>query len=97
MAESVSSKVVRLETQMAETNKSLDRIEGKVDTLIDRFEVTSNTFLSKNDFLKYQTSIETEIATLRKKNWVQNTLSAIAGAILLGIAGGFGYFIFIKK
>ena len=79
MAESVSEKVVRLETQMTDTKLQLNRVETKVDTLITKLD----DFTTLN--LEIQ-GLKEEISELKKHRvlfgWLFPTLAAAAGAIL---------------
>ena len=96
-AKSRDSEIAVLQTQMEDVKSTIGRIETSVNTLLERQESSGATFLTKADFEKYQLAQEVRMKALYKRTWVQNTLSAVAGALLLGIAAGFGYFIFIKK
>lgn len=82
MAETVTEKVVRLETQMTDTKVQLNRVETKVDTLINKLDAL--------------TLVQTEVATIRielndlKKSrvvtgWLYPTLSAVAGGIITAL------------
>lgn len=96
-AKSRDSEIAVLQTQMEDVKTTIGRIELSVNTLLERQEASGATFLTKVDFEKYQTAQEARMKALYKRNWVQNTLAAVAGALLIGITEGFGYFIFIKK
>ena len=79
MAESITEKVVRLETQMVDTKMQLSRVEAKVDTLITKLD----DFTVLN--LEIQ-SLKREIAELKQHrfltSWLFPTLAATAGAVL---------------
>lgn len=79
MAESVSEKVVRLETQMIDTKKQLDRVEDKLDSLIIKLD----------DLTLVQQQIdhlEEQVKELKRRRvlygWLFPTLAAVCGATL---------------
>lgn len=84
MAETVSEKVIRLETQMTDTKIQLNRVEAKVDTLITKLD----DFTVLNTEIK---GLKEDIINLKKHRvlfgWLFPTLAATAGAILAILVG----------
>lgn len=72
-----------------ELRTSTERLEGKLDGIASGFathkdiEVAKQQARLEHDAIYEKIgSVEIEVHNLKKRNWVQNTLSAILGAIL---------------
>lgn len=72
-----------------ELRTSTERLEGKLDGIASGFathkdiEVAKSQAKSEHDLIYEKINdVEKDVASLRKRNWVQNTLSAILGAVL---------------
>jgi len=74
----------------------LEKMEFKLDNYAGNF-ITHEVFeLRMREFDVKIKDIDLKIATAAKQRWVQNTLSAVLGAILTGLIGYILYGIFAK-
>lgn len=66
---------MRLETLMEQALSELKELRSEVKQMND-------SFVSQNQHDSDLAEIRAELKSLRKRNWVQNTLSAILGVVL---------------
>lgn len=92
-----AERIVTLEVQMSNLEKKVDAgftdISKKIDKLsndiVARNAVVDSRFVDRDDYEKRITNIEREL----NKRWVNNTLSAILGAVITGLIGAVFYFV----
>ena len=86
MSKSDNAEIAVLQTQMEDVKASVSSIETKVDKLLDRFEITVNSFVSKAELKKIVNDLESEleakIKAARNFNWVTHSLTAVLTVIL---------------
>lgn len=73
---------MKLETLMEQSLNEIKELRQEVKDL-------GSTFIIKADYDKDINEIRNDISLINKKRWIQNTLSAILGAILTLLIGFF--------
>jgi len=79
MTESVTEKVVRLETQMVDNKSQLNRVETKVDSLINKMD---NLTLLQTEVTTIRLELNALKASRALTGWLYPTLAAGGGAII---------------
>lgn len=90
MSVSKDPEIAVLQTQMDEVRKTGDRTEAKIDKLLERFEVTVTSFVSKDELKKFGEELEQKfeegIKSSRNFNIITHAASALLGAFVIAIA-----------
>jgi len=86
MAESNEVKTARLEVKVEELTSQIVKIDAKVDAVLERLDkmaIVENELKDlKDEFKEHKKENDKRFDEFKKRNWVQNTLSAILGAVL---------------
>lgn len=89
MAETVSNKVIRLETQMINVENKVDKLDAKIDSLItkvDHFSDLQTEISNLKESIVYNAKkLETLESRSFRNGWLFPTLSAAAATIASSI------------
>lgn len=75
-------RLVVLETLMKTVIEKVDNLDRKFDTL-------ALTVVTQDQYEKDLAEIRTEIKAVDRRRWIQNTLSAVLGAIMAVLVQGY--------
>lgn len=82
---SENAEIAVLQTQMEDVKATIGSIDSKVDRLLDRFETTSTSFVTKIELRNLEVQLEKKIREARSVKLITHSLTAVLTATVTAL------------